>query len=120
MNVLTRLFQIGWFEVDDIKSNHSDVEYVYDITVENKLENFRGKDRPVTTWKIEVRWGYGEDNIKEQKSIELANWFDLSDTTYNYMWDYDKAERELKDTQVDDDVVESLDTDSIYYQAYYS
>ena len=76
-----------------------------------------------TIWNVEVRKWYDEEKIKEQEGIEIGNGWSMSN--YNREWNTDKIEDQLKTLEnrwwdKPEEVVESLDTDSSEYSAYYS
>lgn len=120
-NVVPTLFQIWGFEVDEVNLMHWDVEYVYDIYVKHWTVEFQGKNQTITNWRVEVREGYDERSILKQKGIEIGSGWSMSN--YERRWDDEKIEQELKlleDKEEEEDVVESIDTDSDFYNAYYS
>lgn len=123
-NVIENLFSLWGFEVDDVKSVHWDVEYVYDVYVKHENIKMEDKYQVKTSWRVEVRKGYSEDKIKEQEGIEIGNGWSMSN--YNREWSYDKIEKDLDKLEnkwymgEEEDTVSSLDTDSSFYSAYYS
>ena len=125
-DVIPSLFKIGWFEVDDVKSNHGDVEYVYDIYIGRQSIEFQNnKYEQMITWKVEVRKGYSEDRIKKQQAVEIWNGWSMKNDKVR-VWEDEKIEKELNELEDrrwerdEDDAVESLDTNSNIYNAYYS
>lgn len=96
-NVIENLFKIGGFEVDDVKSIHSDVEYVYDIYVKHDSIKMDDKYQAKTSWRVEVRRGYDEEKIKEQEGVEIGNGWSMMN--YDREWNTDKIEDQLKDLE---------------------
>lgn len=123
-DVIPNLFKIWGFEVDDVDSNHSDVEYVYDIHLKRESVEFEGnKYQPIIKWKIEVRKWYGEDKIKQQEGIELGNGWSMKNDRCRSVLEYDKIEEELREIEKrsnGEEDVESLDENDVFYSAYYS
>lgn len=123
-NVIENLFKIGGFEVDDVDSIHSDVEYVYDIYVKHDSIKMDDKYQARTSWRVEVRKWYDEEKIKEQEGVEIGDGWSMMN--YNRDWNTDKIEDRLSALEnrwwdkPEDEVVESVDTDSSLYNAYYS
>lgn len=124
VDVIPSLFKIGGFEIDDLKSNHSDVEYVYNIDITHKTVEFNGKNELMVEWKVEVRKWYSEDKIKEQEGVEIGNgWSMKNDTTR--VWEDEKIERELSELENkrwdnDEDNSEECVANNELYNAYYS
>ena len=123
-DVIPSLFKIGGFEIDDVKSIHWDVEYVYNIDITHKTVEFNGKSEQMVEWKVEVRKWYSEDKIKEQEGVEIGRgWSMKNDTTR--VWEDEKIEKELdalEDKRWDKDEEESVDcvANNELYNAYYS
>ena len=123
-NVIENLFKIGGFEVDDVKSIHSDVEYVYDIYVKHESIKMDDKYQQKTTWRVEVKRWYDEEHILAQDGYEIGNGWSMSN--HNRSWDFEKIEKELWKLEnrwrdkPEEETVGSLDTDSSFYNAYYS
>lgn len=124
VDVLPSLLKIRWFEIDDLKSNHGDVEYVYNIDITHKTVEFNGKSEQMVEWKVEVRKWYSEDKIKEQEGVEIGNgWSMKNDKTR--VWEDEKIEKELDALENrrwdnDEDDREECVANNELYNAYYS
>lgn len=122
-NVVASLLEIGWFEIDDIKSYHWDVEYVYDVYVTHKTVEFEGKIVSKTEWRVVVRSWYDERTILGQEWVEIGSGWSVSDCKRRR--DDETIEHELKSlvnpfgVGSDDEVEDSLDGDSNIYNAYF-
>ena len=76
-----------------------------------------------TIWRVEVKKGYDEEHICAQDGYEIGNGWSMMN--YNREWNDDKVEKELDKLEnrwrdKPEEVVESVDTDSSFYNAYYS